>query len=168
MNTFVKITKIILNIITTIIIIAGVLFIGLFCYGIQPYVVESGSMQPTIETGSVCFVNKRVNYEDMQVGDIIAFKLDTGAFVTHRINAITPEGFETKGDANKAVDSIITTKENFIGKNVYSIPKAGFVVKIMQTTRGKIIIGTVIVVLLLAAILIGGPSKKAKHGKEEK
>ena len=167
MNTFIKITKIILNIITTIIIVLGVAFIGLFCFGIQPYVVESGSMQPTIETGSVCFVNKRANYEDMQVGDIIAFKLDSGAFVTHRINAITNEGFETKGDANKAVDSVITTKDNFIGKNVFSIPKTGFIVKKIQTTRGKIILGTVIVVLLLGAILIGGPSKKAKHDKEE-
>ena len=26
--------------------------------GIVPYVVLSGSMEPTIETGSVCFINK--------------------------------------------------------------------------------------------------------------
>ena len=166
MDTFIKITKIILNIITTVIILFGIVFIALFCFGIQPYVVESGSMQPTIETGSLCFINKRANYEDMQVGDVIGFKISENTFVTHRINAITDEGFETKGDANKAVDNIITTKDNFIGKNIYSIPKVGFIVKIIQTTKGKIILGTVIVVLLLAAILVGTPSKKAKNKNE--
>lgn len=163
MKTFIKITKIILNIITTLIIILGIIFIGLFCFGIQPYVVESGSMEPTIETGSVCFINKRANYEDMKVGDIIAFSLDTGKFATHRVNAITEEGIETKGDANKVADNVITTKDNFIGKNIVSIPKAGYFVKYMQTTKGRIILGTFIVVILLAAILLGKPADKAKH-----
>lgn len=163
MDTFIKITKIFLNIVTTVIILFGIVFIGLFCFGIQPYVVESGSMQPTIETGSLCFINKRANYEDMQVGDVIAFKINANTFVTHRINAITDEGFETKGDANIAIDNVITTKDNFIGKNIYSIPKVGFIVKMIQTTKGKIILGTVIVVLLLAAILVGTPTKKAKN-----
>ena len=162
MKPVIKITRIVLNAITTIIIIFGILFIGLFLYGIQPYVVESGSMEPTIKTGSVCFINKRANYEEMQVGDIIAFKIETGAFATHRIKSITNEGFETKGDANNMVDSIITTEDNFIGKNILSIPKIGFIVKGLQTARGKIILGTIIVVLLLAAFLIGEPSKKSE------
>lgn len=160
MKTFTKIIKIILNTITTIIILSGVLFVGLFLYGIQPYVVESGSMEPEIKTGSVCFVNKNAKYEEIQVGDIIAFKLDSGAFATHRVNNITSEGIETKGDANSTVDNVITTRANFVGKNIFSIPKAGFIVKGIQTPRGKVILGTVIIVLLLAAILIGTPSKK--------
>lgn len=163
MKTFVKITKIIFNIITTVIIVFGILFVGLFCFGIQPYVVESGSMEPAIQTGSVCFVNQRAKYEDMQVGDIIAFKLDTGAFATHRIKEITDEGFTTKGDKNKAEDNIITTRSNFIGKNIFSIPNVGFIVKGIQEPKGKIILGTIIVVLVLAAILIGKPSKKKEE-----
>ena len=160
MKTFVKITKIIFNIITTVIIIFGILFVGLFCFGIQPYVVESGSMEPAIQTGSVY---QRAKYEDMQVGDIIAFKPDTGAFATHRIKEITNEGFTTKGDKNKAEDNIITTRSNFIGKNIFSIPNVGFIVKGIQEPKGKIILGTIIVVLVLAAILIGKPSKKKEE-----
>ena len=163
MKTIVKITKIIFNIITTVIIIFGILFVGLFCFGIQPYVVESGSMEPALQTGSVCFVNQRAKYEDMQVGDIIAFKLDTGAFATHRIKEITNEGFTTKGDKNKAEDNIITTRSNFIGKNIFSIPNVGFIVKGIQEPKGKIILGTIIVVLVLASILIGKPSKKKEE-----
>ncbi len=168
METFIKITKIVLNIITTVIIILGILFITLYVIGIQPYVVESGSMEPTIKTGSVCFINKRANYDEMKVGDIIAFRLETGAYATHRINSITKDGFETKGDANKPVDSTLTTKDNFIGKNIISIPKAGFFIKILQTPKGKILLSTIIIILFLAAILIGEPSKKSKEKKQAK
>lgn len=162
MKTFMKIAKIVLNTITTIVIILGILFIGLFCFGIQPYVVESGSMEPTIHTGSVCFVNKRAKYDDMQVNDIIAFKIDSDVFATHRIVSKTADGFETKGDANNIIDGVITTKDNFLGKNIFSIPKAGFIVKGLQTTRGKIILSTLIIVIFLAGILLGEPSKKKK------
>lgn len=166
MKTFIKVTKAILNVITTIVIILGLLFVGLFLFGIQPYVVESGSMEPVIHTGSVCFINKNAKYDDMQVNDIIAFKLDSGVFATHRIVYKTEEGFETKGDANNNKDSVIITKENFIGKNIFSIPNAGFIVKGLQTTRGKIILTTVIIVIFLAGVLIGEPSKKKEKNSE--
>ncbi len=160
MKILIKSIKIILNILLTIIILFGLVFIGLFCFGIQPYVVESGSMEPAIQTGSICFINKKANYDDMKVGDVIAFELSTGAFATHRIVAITEEGFTTKGDVNSAVDSVITTQDNFIGENVYTIPRVGFIVKALQTARGRIILGTIILVLFVAGILIGEPSKK--------
>lgn len=163
MKVLKKVTKIILNTITTFIIVAGILFVVLFFLGIQPYVVESGSMEPTIKTGSVCFINQRAKYEDMKVGDIIAFKLDTGDFATHRIKNISNEGMITQGDKNTAEDNVVTTRANFIGKNILSIPNAGFIVKGIQEPKGKIILGTVIVVLLLAAILIGKPSKNKEE-----
>ena len=168
MNLAMKIIKSILNIIMTIIIIVGSVFVILSCIGIQPYVVESGSMQPDIPTGSLCFINKKAKYENMKVGDIIAFKINSNAFATHRIVSITNEGFETKGDANNVIDNIITTKDNYIGQNIFSIPYVGLWVLVIQTTRGKIILGTIIIVLFLAAILIGQPSrKKQKVSKKE-
>ena len=166
MNTFVKISKTIINAILTLIIIVGIAFIGLFIYGIQPYVVETGSMEPTLKTGSLCFVNKRVEFKDMKKGDIIAFKLDSGSFATHRIEKVTDQGFITKGDANSAVDNIVVTNNDFIGKNVFSIPGVGKIVKNTQTPSGKIILGTVVVVLFLAGILIGEPSKKKKKSSK--
>lgn len=168
MKVCLKITKIVLNLITTIIIILGVLFIGLFLFGIQPYVVESGSMEPAIQTGSVCFINKKAKYDDMKVGDIIAFQLDEKAFATHRIKSISNEGFTTQGDANDAEDIITTTRDNFIGKNIFSIPKVGFIIKDIQTPAGRIIMITIIITMLLAGILVGKPSEKNKNKNEEK
>lgn len=166
MNTFIKITRFIINSITSIIIILGSLFVILFVAGIQPFVVESGSMEPAVKTRSVCFVDKRQKFADMQVGDIIAFKLSSGASVTHRVHEITDEGIVTKGDANANVDSGFVTEDTFLGKNVFSIPEAGIVVKFMQTTRGKIVFITLIIVFLVAGFMLGEPSKK--KAKKEK
>ena len=162
MKKFIKIVKIICNIVSTIIIGVGLVFVLLFCIGIQPYVVESGSMEPEIKTGSICFVNKNAKYEDVKVGDIIAFKISTNEFATHRVCEISDQGFFTKGDANSGRDDIITTKNNFIGKNVFSIPNLGIIIKIIQSPSGKIILGTIIIVLLVAAVLIGTPDKDKK------
>ena len=168
MKIFVKTIKIIVNIITTLIIIFGGLFIILFCFGIQPYVVESGSMEPTIKTGSVCFVNRRANYDEIKVGDIIAFKINSNDLATHRVNSITDYGIETKGDANDNVDGIITNRETFVGKNILSIPGVGFIIRDLQTTKGKIILGTFVVCLLVVGIFLGEPSKKKKGSELEK
>ena len=165
MKTFIKVTKVIFNIVTTIIIAVGLLFVLLFCIGIQPYVVESGSMEPEIKTGSVCFVNKHAKYEDVQIGDIIAFKLESGEFATHRVCGITEEGIFTKGDANRGEDDNITTKETFIGKTLISIPKVGIIIKVIQSPSGKIILGTIIIVLLIAAVLMGTPDKDKKSNE---
>ncbi len=160
MNKIINVIKVFLNTLMTVIIIIGVIFIGLYLIGIQPYVVESGSMEPAIEVGSLSFINKRFKYEDIKPNDIIAYETDNGIKVTHRAIAVYDYGIETQGDANDLSDGIITTKENYIGKNIFSIPKVGYFVKMIQTPRGKIILGTIITVLLVAGILVGEPSKK--------
>ena len=165
MKKFFEILNFIFNSILTLIIIIGIVFIILYIIGIEPFVVQSGSMEPKIETGSLCFINKLVKYEDIKEYDIIAFKLPTGVGVTHRVINITNEGFTTKGDNNQTEDLIKTTRQNYIGKNIFSIPKIGYAVKLIQTTRGKIIFGTIVIVLILAGFLIGEPSKKKQKNK---
>jgi signal peptidase len=151
----------------TLILIVGTVFIVLYIVGIEPYVVETGSMRPVIQQGSISFINKHVEYSSIQEGDIIAFKTSTGDRVTHRVIHITEEGFETKGDANDASDGISTTPKNYIGKNVISIPKVGFFVKLIQTTKGKIILITVIIVILLAGFLMDDKSKQDSKEKSK-
>ena len=163
MKKFLKILNFVFNSILTFIIIIGIVFISLYIIGIEPSVVQSGSMEPQIQTGSLCFINKLVKYEEIKENDVIAFKLPTGVGVTHRVIKINADGFTTKGDNNETEDLIKTTKENYIGKNVFSIPKVGYIIKLLQTPRGKIIFGTLILVIFLAGILIGEPSKKKQN-----
>ena len=163
MDNILKAIKFFTNLISSIIIIVGTIFLLLYAVGIQPFVVESGSMEPTIKTGSLCFINKRMPYEDIKKDDIIAFKIPSGAYVTHRVVEINNKGLITKGDANGNVDNVITTPETYLGKNFFSIPKCGFLVKKIQTTPGRIVVATIILVLFIAGILLCKKKKKDKN-----
>ena len=155
-----KIVKAIVNVLTTIIIGVGGLILVLYLFGIVPYVVLSGSMEPTIDTGSLCFINKNAKYEDVKEKDIIAFKLSDGTLVTHRAIEITETGIVTKGDNNDGADSNQVRKDNFVGKNLFWVPKVGYAVKAFQSTKGKIIVITSIVLLFAAGFLFGENKKK--------
>ena len=167
MNKFFKAVKVLVDTLMAVIIITGVTFLVLFFIGIKPFVVQTGSMEPKVKTGSISFINQNIKYGDIKENDIIAFSMPNGELVTHRAISITEEGIETKGDANAVADGILVTKQNYIGKNIYSIPRVGYVISKIQTKRGKIILGTIILMLFLSAILIGEP-KKGKHSNEEK
>lgn len=162
MDKTLKVIKAVINALMTMILIFGIIFVLLYIIGIEPFVVESGSMQPTIQTGSLSFINKNVDYEKIKENDVIAFRAQTGNLVTHRVIKITDVGFETKGDSNDISDGVSTTKDNYIGKNIFSIPKAGLLVKIIQTPRGKIILITFIILILIYGLLFG-ENKKTKH-----
>lgn len=159
-----KIVKYLINTLTTLIIIIGGSFLVLYAYGIVPYIVLSGSMEPRIETGSLSFININTDYNKIINYDIIAYRLENNTLVTHRVINKTKDGLETQGDNNKQKDSNLITQDNYVGKNIFWIPKAGYVMKAIQTPRGKIILGTIITLLIVSGILLGEDKKK----KEEK
>ena len=76
---------------------------GLF--GIRPYIVLSGSMEPAIHTGAVAFIDTRDR--DCEPGEIVTYRLsgkDGDVFVTHRVEAVSGGVYITKGDANQVSD----------------------------------------------------------------
>lgn len=97
-----KILNRIITFVTTVfVIIACIVFAATaICKigNIEPRIVLSGSMEPKIHTGSICFINKKVPYDKIKTGDIIAFKAGKNTMVTHRVISVTNSGFETKGD----------------------------------------------------------------------
>ncbi len=158
-----KAVKIIINVITSLIIGIGGLFVILYVCGIVPYVVLSGSMEPTIKTGSLCFINKHTSIEKIKEKDIIAFKLNDGTLVTHRAIEVSDSGIVTKGDNNDVIDSGKVQKVNYFGKNMFWIPKLGYVVKAFQSMKGKIILITAIIVLLVSGFIFGEDKNKKKE-----
>lgn len=134
-----KILNRIITFVTTVfVIIACIVFAATaICKigNIEPRIVLSGSMEPKIHTGSICFINKKVPYDKIKTGDIIAFKAGKNTMVTHRVISVTNSGFETKGDANKVSDGISTNKTNYRGKTILSIPYAGYISMYLQSTR---------------------------------
>lgn len=116
-------------------LIAGKFGIG----GVRALVVQSGSMEPTIPTGSVVVVFPSDSY---QKGDIITFKQSgrNNVLVTHRIEGIEKNSFVTKGDANEEADGEMVPEKDIIGKTVFSLPFIGRLVGLAQTKIGFLII----------------------------
>lgn len=163
-----KVWNIITNLILGILILFILAFFALFAMGMRPYVIVSGSMEPTIQTGSVCFVDETVTYEEVQENDIIAYEAANGSYVTHRAIDITESGIETKGDNNDVSDGVSTTEENFIGLTKFSIPYLGYFSRFIATTTGKVVVGSIFVIFMILNVIIQEvTSKKQKKNSGE-
>lgn len=91
-----------------------------FILGYRPAVVLTGSMEPYMMTHSLC-LNKEINSpDDVEVGDIITYKVDTndGKFilVTHRVIAIEDGLYYFKGDNNNVADGYGLPYENLVSE----------------------------------------------------
>ena len=89
--------------------------------------------------------------------------MQDGTLVTHRAVEVSNSGIVTKGDNNEEADSNIVQKNNFVGKNLFWIPKLGYVVRAFQTPKGKIIVISIIVLLFASGFLFGEDKKKEKE-----
>lgn len=146
MKTLIKICSIIFNVVFYSFLLVLIAVLMLFVFGIKPYITMSGSMEPAIHTGSICFVDTKADYGEITEGDIIAYAAPAAGLITHRVISISSEGMETKGDANDVSDGISTTADNFRGKTLFSIPCVGYAVEFLKRPA----------VIAIALILIAG------------
>lgn len=146
-----KVMNFIRNVLAAVAVIIIIATIACFALKIKPAVVMSGSMEPALHTGSVCFVDTK-KADSVGVGDVIAFHIQE-TYITHRIVEETEEGFITKGDANDSNDMWVVQKNDVEGKTIFSIPYIGYAVRALMSKRGKIIFIGVFIVILLSFFL---------------
>ena len=129
-------------------------------------IVQSGSMEPTIKTGSVVLVKPKDTYN---LGDIITFGTisKTQAPTTHRIIEIKDNKYITKGDANNGPDLREIKKTEVIGKMIVSIPYIGYAVSAAKRPIGFFLI-IIIPVLLIVYDEVNKIRKEMKKMKNEK
>ncbi len=122
-----------------------------FLLGIRSMVVLSGSMEPSIGTGGVVYVQPASTYSK---GEVISFTTESGMTVTHRIVEVTKNSdgiaYRTKGDANSVQDSELVPHKNVIGKSIFSVPYLGYIINWLKTPQGF-----VFAVILPTIIFIG-------------
>ena len=101
-----------------------------FFFGLLPFsplAVATGSMEPSVSVGDAVVVC-RTDPDRLQVGDVIAYRLD-GQTVVHRIVQMqqTGEGtvLQTQGDANNAPDTAPVQAAQVVGRVAAVIPCAG-------------------------------------------
>ena len=128
--------------------------------GIKPYITISGSMEPTIKTGSICFVNINEQYKDVKINDIIAFEAGNNNLVTHRVLNIDENGIETKGDNNQDADFIKTNESNFVGKTLFSIPYIGYLTMFFKKPIGILVIAIILILLFVPSFLKNKTTKQ--------
>lgn len=124
-----------------LIAVAGVFLASLLPIpgNIEIKIVKSGSMEPSIKTGSLVVV-KSFPIDTYKVGDVITFGEDNSRQIptTHRIFSINADrtAFMTKGDANEEEDPQEVPISKVIGKVVFHVPYAGYILDFARTPLG--------------------------------
>lgn len=124
--------------------------------GAVPLTVLSGSMSPTIPTGSVVLV-KPVDPQAIEAGDVITFQTAPGVaqFVTHRVVRVQhdtdPLSFVTKGDANRGEDIDPVPAGAVRGEVWFHVPYLGTLSEAVKGPRGIGLLAAGAGVVLLAA-----------------
>lgn len=120
---------------TLFVIAIAVMICALTCQLMQlkPLVVLSGSMEPSIMTGSLVVIDKKEN--NIKEGDIISFR-SGDALVTHRVTEVTEEGYKTKGDNNEIEDASIVPKRAVEGVVVFNVAGLGYFLKVIVLPAG--------------------------------
>lgn len=122
--------------------------------GLHPFVIISGSMEPTIHTGSVVLA-RTVSPSDLHVGDVIAFNPHANAAlpIVHRIVALTERNgtryATTRGDANTGDDAEMALTGPVLKVDM-AIPLVGYAVYYAAQP-----IGTLVLIWIPLSLLIG-------------
>ena len=151
------------SVLSTLIVIAvvalAILLAGVRLVGLTPYVVLSGSMEPTYHTGSLIY-DKKVDPFTLKEGDVITFMVSEDTLATHRVVGVVPDEdepgtirFRTKGDANDAEDGTLVHYKNVVGTPVFTIPYLGYFSNWITHAPGKYIAITAAVVFLILLFL---------------
>lgn len=156
-----RVTAVVTNTAMLLVVALAVGFLAPALMGYQRYVITSGSMTGTYDTGSVVFAEV-VPTDELEVGDVITYvpPAETGIthLVTHRIVSIDNGEFRTQGDANPQVDPWTFQLADLEQPRVVAgVPYVGYLFLALadRTTRMVLIgIPAAIIALLALAELI--------------
>ena len=176
-KTIKKIWNWISGVLVGIVVLLAIALVGVRLIGLEPYVVLSGSMEPTYHVGSLIYV-KDVDPYELESGDVITFMLDEDTVATHRIVEVVPDEtdstvvrFKTKGDANAAEDGSLVHYKNVIGSPVFTIPQLGYVANYIQNPPGTYIAisaGAILLLLVFLPDLFGRDDEEKKQKQKKK
>ena len=136
--------------------------------GYERYVITGGSMEPTIERGSLVF-DEVVPTAQLRTGDVVTYRPPAGegpgGLVTHRIvwtgrDKDGATGFRTKGDANAATDPWRFGLGDRQARVAFHVPYAGYVLAFVARPRVRmVLIG--LPALLVGLFVLGGLWREA-------
>lgn len=140
--------------------------VGVRLFGLKPFRVLSGSMEPVYPEGSLIYIRK-TDYRELKVGDAITYRLDKDTVVTHRITEILVNDADphtvryfTKGDANACRDSDSVHRRDVLGRPVFCIPALGRAAGFIQSGRGALFLLMLFALALPGFLITDGKRRK--------
>ena len=131
--------------------------------GYRSAVVLTGSMEPAIRADDMVVVHQQETYS---AGDIIMFRSGANT-TTHRITEVTPEGYQTKGDANNTADADVVPPEDVLGRVVLTLRGVGAAVRFLRTPLGALCLVLMIPALVLVPDMLQGKRRKGEgYGRQ--
>lgn len=135
-------------------------------FGLRVFVVQSGSMEPAIKTGSIVIILPQKEYQEK---DVITFLADPKAnlkdlksTVTHRIVKVNKDknkvSYMVQGDANNASDREPIPASSVLGKVQLAVPWAGYAVAFTKTQ-----VGFIMLVIVPATLIVYSELMNIKH-----
>ena len=114
--------------------------------GYDSFVINGGSMAPSIPDGSIV-VAARTPVEELRAGNVITFRpsRESPGFVTHRIVRVHPEEtidgvtVTTMGDANRSVDPVDAQLTGAVPRMVFFVPLAGRLLEFLRSPIGTVV-----------------------------
>ena len=124
--------------------------------GLRLFSVVSPSMSPAIPVNSVIVVTAR-DLENIAPDDVITFRAQNGAYVTHRVIYANADRdvVITQGDANNVPDDSLTYGA-VVGRVVFHLPNLGGIFRLARTPAGI----AVLVMIPLAAVFLNGAAQR--------
>ena len=126
-------------------------------FGAHVLFFRSGSMQPTIDTGSAALAI-RVPVAEVAPGDIVSVRTPQGTRVTHRVVSRAGDSLVLKGDANASVDAT-PYRTATVERVVAHVPAVGYVVGWLTGPAGLTLLGLLglgLLGLVVRPQLLGG------------
>ena len=146
-----------------------------YLFGIKPIYIQTGSMEPTLQTGSIAIV-KKATFSDFEVNDIVVFIKDE-KLITHRVMQVGDGYLKTKGDNNKIFDNFSVYPEEIRAKVIFPINIIATIGKEIKTPRGIFkwivfpilcVVITIITIKVIKKIAASGEDEKVEELTEEK
>lgn len=163
-----KVCNILSTVILAVLLVLAMLFIVPMVLGYTELAVLSGSMEPNIHVGSIVYVDQSVQGDELEVGDVVTYSLQSGTYVTHRVISVDDEAgmMVTQGDANDAPDGEIAYS-SLVGRVKFHLPYLGYISTNIRTSKGIMAITVLVVVIILLNFLPALLSPASKDGKKK-
>lgn len=133
---------------------------------ISVFNIISESMEPTINVNDLIIIQECPE-EEIQKGDIITYKKESGTIVTHRITKINKENgksiYTTKGDNNEVEDDEKIEYGQVHGKYLFRIKGVGKIVQNLQ--KNNVLISVILIIIIFIIIKNGNDKKKETRKK---